>query len=76
MPTQSELGDLIGEVNRQLYGRLHYFKVDPREDGIVLLGSAPSFYIKQLALHAARQLSPVPILSNEIAVDPRWLSGG
>jgi hypothetical protein len=69
MPAQSELGPLIKEVHSQLCGRLHDFKIDRREDGIVLLGSAQSFYVKQLALHVAKRMSPVPILGNEIEVD-------
>jgi hypothetical protein len=52
----------------QLGGRVRDLQVSLRDDGIVLRGHAHSYYVKQLAQHAAAELSGLPIIANEIDV--------
>jgi hypothetical protein len=63
-----DLSPVVAEVDRQLRGRLHEFRISPDGEGIVLAGTAPSFYVKQLAQHAVRRLTPVRIVRNDIEV--------
>jgi hypothetical protein len=58
------------EVGRVLRGRLKRFDIERKDDGLILSGQAPTFYVKQLAQHAVRRLSRVPIASNDIEVAP------
>jgi hypothetical protein len=51
-----------------LRGRLRRFEIERDEEGLVLLGQAPTFYVKQLAQHAVGRLSLLPIARNEIEV--------
>ena len=53
---------LLGRV------RVRPFRVVVREEGLVLQGCAPTYYAKQLAQHAAMEVSGLPILANEIEV--------
>ena len=57
-------------VQRQLLGRvrLRQFRVLVQEQGLVLEGCASTYYAKQLAQHAAMEVSGLPILANEIKV--------
>jgi|SRR3972149_4607891 len=68
-------------VQRQLLGRVRVrrFRVLVQEQGVVLQGCASTYYAKQLAQHAAMEVSGLPILANEIKVqrverEPRVLS--
>ena len=63
-----ELGPVAAEVERELRGRLSEFRVSANGEGLVLSGSAPSFYVKQLAQHAIRRLTPLRIVRNDIEV--------
>jgi hypothetical protein len=63
-----DLGPVAAEVDRELRGRLTEFRVTADDEGIVLSGTAPSFYVKQLAQHAVRRLTPLRIIRNEIEV--------
>ena len=67
-PTQAE--QLAALVQGRLLGRDRVIGlcVVVQEEGLVLQGSAPSFYAKQLAQHAAMEVSGLPILANEIEV--------
>lgn len=56
------------EIDRQLSGRLSQFNVDCDDEGLVLSGTAQSFYVKQLAQHAVGRLTRLPIVRNEIQV--------
>jgi hypothetical protein len=60
--------ELEGMVRRRLHGRLSSFYVDVTEEGLILRGSAPSYYIKQLVQHAVMSESFLPIHANEIEV--------
>jgi hypothetical protein len=63
-----ELGPVVSEVDRQLRGRLREFRISPDREGLVLTGIAPSFYVKQLAQHAVRRLTPARVVRNDIEV--------
>jgi hypothetical protein len=60
-----EFAPIVTEIDRQLRGRLWQFNVTGDEQGLVLSGAAPSFYVKQLAQHTVRQLTELPIARNE-----------
>lgn len=68
MPATSELIPIVSEVRRLLRGRLQRFQIERCGEGLVLAGAAPTFYVKQLAQHAVKRLSRVPIARNEIEV--------
>ena len=68
VPPPLNLAPVRTEIDRQLRGRLRDFSIDHNEEGLVLSGAAPSFYVKQLAQHAVRKLVPLPIARNEIQV--------
>ncbi len=68
MPADRDLAPITAEVGRQLRGRLRQFRIDRCGEGLVLSGKAPSFYVKQLALHAVRTMSRLRIVRNEIEV--------
>ena len=68
VPPPLELAPIVTEIDRQLGGRLRNFNIACDERGLVLLGEAPSFYVKQLAQHAVGRMTPVPIVRNEIQV--------
>lgn len=57
-------------IQRHLLGRVRVrrFRVLVQEQGLVLQGCAPTYYAKQLAQHAAMEVSKLPILANEIEV--------
>ena len=57
-------------IQRHLLGRVRVrrFRVLVQEQGLVLQGCVPTYYAKQLAQHAAMELSGLPILANEIEV--------
>lgn len=55
-------------VRRRLGGRVRDLRVILRNDGVVLCGRAPTYYAKQLAQHAAMELSCLPVVSNDIEV--------
>jgi hypothetical protein len=68
VPPPLNLAPVVTEIDRQLRGRLREFSINHDEQGLVLSGSAPSFYVKQLAQHAVGQLTPLPIVRNDIRV--------
>jgi hypothetical protein len=62
------LGQLHTRVQQTLRGRVHYFRVELHDSGLVLHGRAPSFFAKQLAQHAVMNETAAPILRNDIEV--------
>jgi hypothetical protein len=68
MSLPGDLSPVVAEVNRELRGRLSEFRVSADGEGLVLSGTAPSFYVKQLAQHAAARLTPLRIIRNDIVV--------
>jgi hypothetical protein len=57
-------------IKRRLIGRvrLRSFRVLVHEQGLILQGCALTYYAKQLAQHAAMDITGLPILANEIEV--------
>jgi hypothetical protein len=68
MPATSDPVPVVSEVRRLLHGRLERFGLDHCDEGLILVGRAPTFYVKQLAQHAVKRLTRVPIVRNEIEV--------
>mgnify|MGYP003577292642 CR=1 FL=1 len=68
VPPPLEFAPIVTEIDRQLRGRLWQFSIAGDEQGLVLSGAAPSFYVKQLAQHAVGRLTRLPIARNEIQV--------
>lgn len=63
-----EVGEIESQVRGWLRGRLHDFRLIRHDQGVILLGRAPTYYVKQLAQHAVMRVTRVPILANRIAV--------
>jgi hypothetical protein len=63
-----DLSPVVAELVRQLRGRLREFRISASGEGLVLDGTAPSFYVKQLAQHAVRRLTPLRVVRNDIEV--------
>lgn len=55
-------------LQRRIGNRVRDLRVIRRDAGLVLVGWAPTYHAKQLAQHAAMELSSIPILANEIEV--------
>lgn len=68
--TLTPADQLEARIQRHLLSRIRIsgFRVEIHEQGLVLQGFAPTFYAKQLAQHAAMEVSGLPILANEIEV--------
>jgi hypothetical protein len=64
----AEIDRIAAETGRMLRGRLTDLRIELREDGVVLRGTAQSFYAKQLAQHAVMSGTDLPIVRNEIEV--------
>jgi hypothetical protein len=56
-------------IQARLSGRVRGIRVVRRDNGFVLQGRTPTYYAKQLVLHAAMQATTLPILADEIEVD-------
>jgi hypothetical protein len=54
--TGSRSGDLAGSIEGQIlkrtWGRVHHLRVEENADRLTIRGSAPSYYVKQLAIQA------------------------
>jgi hypothetical protein len=55
-------------VQRRLGSRVRDLRVLVRKDGVILQGRAGTYHAKQLAQHAAMELTTLPILANDIEV--------
>lgn len=55
-------------VQKRLVGRVQNLRLQFRNDGLVLQGYAPTYYVKQLAQHAVMEFTGLPLLANEIEV--------
>lgn len=53
-------------VERRTSGRIRNLKVEVRQDGVVLEGYCATYYLKQLAQHAAMELTGGKPIVNEI----------
>lgn len=63
-----ELARVEAHVKSRLDGRVRRLRLSVRGSGLVLRGTSESYYVKQLAQHAAMEVSELPILANEIEV--------
>jgi hypothetical protein len=62
---------LQDEIRQRIGGRVRNLRVHRTDDELVLTGTSGTFYVKQLAQHAALTLEPELRLINEITVgDP------
>jgi hypothetical protein len=55
-------------MQRQLGNRVRELRVLRLPAGIIIQGRSATYHAKQLATHAAMELSDLPILANEIEV--------
>jgi osmotically-inducible protein OsmY len=60
--------EIESRVRVCLRGRLHDFRLLRHDRGVILLGRAPNYYVKQLAQHAVMKVAGVTIVANQIAV--------
>ena len=68
--TATQADQLEALIQQHLLSRIRVrrLRVVVREQGLVLQGCVPTYYAKQLAQHAAMEVSGLPILANEIEV--------
>ena len=64
----SEEERLENLLHTRLGSRIRELRVQLLEAGLILQGRATTYHAKQLAQHAAMELSQFPILANEIEV--------
>ena len=65
---QAELDQIATRIFQALRSRLRSLRIVLHPNGIVLHGSAYSYYGKQLAQHAVIRATNHPLLGNEISV--------
>lgn len=70
-PTISRSSDLVDRIVRYTGRRVIGLTVECESGVVVLGGFAPSFHVKQLAQHAAREEFPGAVIRNAIRVGPR-----
>jgi hypothetical protein len=64
-----QLAQAIERVVRDRIGsKIQGLKVEVRREGIVLLGVCPTFYVQQLAQHAAMRVAGQTVITNEMKV--------
>lgn len=59
---------LATQIHRRTSRRVRGLAVEVQNETIVVRGMAPSFHVKQLALHAVRELLPNSSFRNRIVV--------
>jgi hypothetical protein len=64
----AELDRLAADAAEKLRGRVAGLRIEPCGAGVVLRGTARSFYAKQLAQHAVMNGVRLPIVRNDIEV--------
>jgi hypothetical protein len=64
--------DLAATIGRHIaertWGRVRRLQVEVNEKGVVVRGCAPTYYVKQLALHAVREVLEAARMDVEIEV--------
>jgi hypothetical protein len=65
---QAHLAHLEAVVRQRVSGLVRSLHIVVEENGLVLNGSARTYYAKQLAQHAAMNACPLPIRANRIEV--------
>jgi hypothetical protein len=66
--TSEEETRLEMHLQARLGSRVRHLRVVCRNDGVILQGSARTYYTKQLAQHSVMEITDLPILANEIEV--------
>lgn len=66
--TSDKEAKLEMHLQARLGSRIRHLRVVCRTEGVVLQGSAPTYYAKQLAQHSVMEITDLPILANEIEV--------
>ena len=64
----AEIARLAASTAEKLRGRLSGLRLELHAGGVVLRGTARTFYAKQLAQHAVMSGTDLPIARNEIEV--------
>lgn len=59
---------LEAQVRRRVGGLMNDLRLEVLDRGIRLRGRSPTYYAKQLAQHAALEVSRLPLAANEIEV--------
>lgn len=65
---EQEIVDAELYLAKSLRGRLFDASLSVRPDGVVLHGTAGSYYVKQMAQHAVMEHLSLPLVANEIEV--------
>ena len=66
--TTMSVEELEAALQLRLLGRVHQLHVELHSHGLVLRGWTRTYYVKQVAQHAAMEASGLPIRANEIEV--------
>jgi hypothetical protein len=59
---------LEAQMVRRLGGRVRDLRIILRHNGVILQGWSGTYHAKQLAQHAAMDLTGLPVLANDIEV--------
>jgi hypothetical protein len=71
LPDDDELvRQVVVLLQSRLGGQTRNFRISVREDGLILQGDISSHYGKQIIQEVVMQLSHIPILANDIEVQP------
>jgi hypothetical protein len=68
VPSLSEVVRLQATLQMKLRGRVHNLRVEMGSEGLVLLGHAQSYYVKQLAQSCVMDGAGLELAANEITV--------
>ena len=66
--TEPSVEHLEALVKKRLHGRVRDLRLSLHDEGLILQGQTSTYYAKQLAQHAAMEVSGLPILANNIEV--------
>ena len=64
----STIEEFEAHLQRRLNGRVRDLRLLVCGQGLILQGSASTYYVKQLAQHAVMNATALPIVANEIEV--------
>jgi hypothetical protein len=67
-PINSQKEQLESLLQRRLGNRVRDLSVLVLPGGVILQGRTSTYHAKQLAQHAVMELSPLPLLANDIEV--------
>ena len=64
-PSGEQLEELL---HRRLHGQVRDLRLLVGDQGLILQGQSSTYYVKQMAQHAAREITGQLVLANEIEV--------